>query len=107
MDVIIGSHYSRHIQGATMTSEGPTSEQLELVRKLSRLDSTGALEALLADYERLKAEYTLTVKRVPNEMCTKCQKVTASRVLHHASGTEFRCVLCDSQVDFMHNEEDE
>jgi DNA-directed RNA polymerase subunit RPC12/RpoP len=39
------------------------------------------------------------------EFCTRCQTVTASRTVHHASGTEFLCVECGAQVDFLHNEE--
>ena len=34
------------------------------------------------------------------EFCRKCQRVTESKAVRHASGTEYLCVVCGSQVDF-------
>jgi hypothetical protein len=41
------------------------------------------------------------------ELCLRCGKVTPSKVVCHASGTEFLCAVCGNQVDFLHDEEDD
>lgn len=41
------------------------------------------------------------------ELCPHCRKVTPSRTVRHASGTEFLCTVCGAQVDFLHDEEAE
>lgn len=38
------------------------------------------------------------------EFCFRCQKVTPSRSVQHASGKEFLCAVCGWQVDFLHDD---
>lgn len=41
------------------------------------------------------------------EFCQRCGRVTPSRVIDHATATEWKCAICGWQVDLMVNEEDD
>lgn len=39
------------------------------------------------------------------EYCFRCKKTQPTKEIEHASGTEWKCAVCGSQVEFFHNEE--
>jgi hypothetical protein len=41
------------------------------------------------------------------DYCWRCAKVTNNRLIKCAAGIDIRCVECNSQIDFLHDEEDE
>lgn len=41
------------------------------------------------------------------DFCYRCSKTTGSRAIRGAVGTEIVCAECGTQIDFLHDEEDE